>query len=105
MYEAHLAEAAARVFSLGDEGRLRALFEGAGFRQVEIATEAQRFVLPSFDAYYGPFERGAGFPGQVLVSLSEEIRRAVREEIRREFRDTDGPVEIEVELRIASGGR
>jgi len=31
---------------------LRSLFETANFRDVEIATEAHRFVLPSFDAYF-----------------------------------------------------
>jgi len=36
-------------------------------------------VLPSFEAYYGPFERGGGSTGQGLAALSEDIRRAVRE--------------------------
>jgi ubiquinone/menaquinone biosynthesis C-methylase UbiE len=35
-----LAEATARTFSLGGEARLRSLFEGAGFRDVETTTEA-----------------------------------------------------------------
>ncbi|WP_262300408.1 class I SAM-dependent methyltransferase, partial [Microvirga sesbaniae] len=59
----HLPSAAAAIahrFSLGDEGRLRSLLEGAGFRDVDISTEAYRFTLPSFDAYFGPFERGGG---------------------------------------------
>ena len=34
-----LAEAAARVFSLGDEMKLKSLFEAADFRDVEITTE------------------------------------------------------------------
>ena len=67
-----LAEAAARVFSLGDEGELRSLFETADFRDVEITTEAHRFVLPSFEAYFEPFEQGAGSPGQAFVSLPEK---------------------------------
>src|SRR4030095_7824543 len=52
-----LAEATARTFSLGDEARLRSLFEGVGFRDVESTTEAHRFVLPSFEAYFEPFEQ------------------------------------------------
>jgi ubiquinone/menaquinone biosynthesis C-methylase UbiE len=51
-----LAEAAARVFSLGDQTKLKSLLEAAGFKDVEIATEAHRFVLPSFEAYFKPFE-------------------------------------------------
>jgi len=100
-----LAEAAARVFSLGDETKLRSLFEAADFRDVEITTEIHRFALPSFDAYFGPIEQGAGSPGQAFVSLPEEARRAVREEVRRDLRDTGGPIEIEVEYRFGSGRR
>jgi ubiquinone/menaquinone biosynthesis C-methylase UbiE len=100
-----LAEAAARVFSLGDETRLRSLFEAAGFQDVEITAEAHRFALPSFDAYFSPIEQGAGSSGQAFVSLPEDARRAVREEVRNDLRDTGGPIEIEVEYRFGSGRR
>jgi ubiquinone/menaquinone biosynthesis C-methylase UbiE len=100
-----LAEATARTFSLGGEGWLRALFEGAGFRDVEITTEAHRFVLPSFEAYFGPFEQGGGSSGQAYVALPEEERRAVREAVRRNVGDTGGRIGIEVEQRHASGRR
>jgi ubiquinone/menaquinone biosynthesis C-methylase UbiE len=100
-----LAEATARTFSLGNEVRLRSLFEGAGFRGVETTTEAHRFVLPSFEAYFAPFEQGGGSSGQAYVALPEEERRAVREEVRRNVRDTGGPIEIDVEERFASGSR
>jgi SAM-dependent methyltransferase len=43
-----IAEATARTFSLGEEARLRSLFEAARFRNVETTTETHRFVLPSF---------------------------------------------------------
>jgi ubiquinone/menaquinone biosynthesis C-methylase UbiE len=100
-----LAEAADRVFSLGDETRLRSLFEAANFRDVEITTECHRFVLPSFDLYFEPVEQGAGSPGQVFVKLPEVARRAVREELRRDLGDTGGPIEVEVEYRFGSGRR
>src|SRR5476651_1326983 len=77
-YMLTLAEATARVFSLGDETKLRSLFEAAGFRDVEMATETHRFVLPSFDAYFEPFEQGAGSPGQAFVSLPEPDRKSTR---------------------------
>ena len=79
-----LAEATARTFSLGDEARLRSLFEAAGFRDVETTTEAHRFVLPSFEAYFEPFEQGGGSSGQAYLVLPAEERRAVREEVRRQ---------------------
>jgi ubiquinone/menaquinone biosynthesis C-methylase UbiE len=100
-----LAKATARTFSLGDDARLRSLFEGAGFRDVEVTTEAHRFVLPSFEAYFEPFEQGGGSSGQAYVLLSEKERRAVREEVRRNVGDTGGPIGIDVELRFASGRR
>jgi ubiquinone/menaquinone biosynthesis C-methylase UbiE len=100
-----LAEAAARVFSLGDAARLRSLFDAADFRDVEFATESHRFVMPSFDAYFEPYEQGAGSPGQAFISLPEEIRRAVREEVRRDLGDAGGPIEVEVEIRLGSGRR
>jgi ubiquinone/menaquinone biosynthesis C-methylase UbiE len=100
-----LAEATARTFSLGDEARLRSLFERAGFQDVETTTEAHSFALPSFEAYFEPFEQGGGSSGQAYVGLPTADRRAVREEVRRSLGDTGGPISIEVELRFASGRR
>jgi ubiquinone/menaquinone biosynthesis C-methylase UbiE len=100
-----LAEATARTFSIGDESRLRFLFDRAGFRDVETTTEAHAFVFPSFDAYFEPFERGGGSSGQAYVALPEAERRAVREEVRRSVGDTGGSVGIDVEFRFASGRR
>ena len=100
-----LAEAVTRTFALGEASRLKSLFSQAGFVDIETFTQKHTFVLPSFDAYYGPFERGGASTGQALAALSEEIRRAVREEVRRDLADTGGPIEAEAEYRIASGRR
>jgi SAM-dependent methyltransferase len=100
-----VAQATARTFALGDAARLQALFSGAGFTEIETHTEQHSFMLPSFNAYYGPFERGGGSTGQVLTSLPEKTRQAIREEMRQTLGDTGGPVMIEVEIRIASGRR
>jgi ubiquinone/menaquinone biosynthesis C-methylase UbiE len=100
-----LAEATARTFSLGDAAQLRSVFEAVGFGDVEITTEIHRFQLPSFDAYFGPFERGGASTGQAYVNLPEGMRGAIREEMRRSLGDTGGPIEIEVEFRYASGQR
>jgi ubiquinone/menaquinone biosynthesis C-methylase UbiE len=104
-YVPSLMTAAARVFSLGDERKLKSLFEAAEFHDVEITTETHCFVLPSFDAYFEPLEQGGGSSGQVLVSLPEETRRAVRQEVRRDLCDAGGAIEIEVEYRFGSGRR
>ena len=100
-----LAEAVTRTFALGEASRLRLLFSEAGFGDIETNTVRHTFVLPSFDAYYGPFERGGASTGQALAALSEEIRRAVREEVRRGLSDAGGPIEAEAEYRIASARR
>jgi hypothetical protein len=92
-----------RIFSLGDERKLRALFEQAGFADVEMVIHSRRFPHPSFEAYFRHVERGWGSAGQAFVALPEETRRAVREEIRREIGDDGGPIEIEVEFMFGSG--
>ena len=100
-----LAAAVARTFALGEASRLRSLFDQAGLADFATDTVKHTFVLPSFDAYYGPFERGGASTGQALAGLPEEVRRAVREEVRRDLADSGGPVEAEAEYRIASARR
>src|SRR5271170_6602988 len=100
-----LAEAVTRTFALGEASRLTSLFNEAGLVDIETHTVRHTFVLPSFDAYYGPFERGGASTGQALAALPEEIRRAVRDEVRRDLADSGGPVEAEAEYRIASARR
>ena len=104
-YAPSLAPAAARLFSLGDEAHLRGLFEQAGFRDVEVFTQVKHASFPSFAAYFEPVEKGGGSPGQAYLGLPQETRRAVREEVKRDLGDTGGPVEIDVEIRFASGRR
>ncbi len=100
-----LVEAVTRTFALGEESRLTSLFKEAGLVDIGTHTVRHTFVLPSFDAYYGPFERGGASTGQALAALPEEIRRIVREEARRDLADTGGPVEAKAEYRIASARR
>jgi ubiquinone/menaquinone biosynthesis C-methylase UbiE len=104
-YLPSLAEAVTRTFALGEASQLQLLFNEAGFADFETDTVRHTFVLPSFDAYYGPFERGGASTGQALAALPEEIRRAIREEVQRDLADSGGPVEAEAEYRLASGRR
>jgi ubiquinone/menaquinone biosynthesis C-methylase UbiE len=100
------AEAAARYHSLGDAPRLRALFEAAGFTEVETSTEMRRYPFPSFDAYFGLMERGGAPTGLEYAALPEEVRQAVREDVRRGLEDdanTGGPIEVPVEILFGSG--
>jgi hypothetical protein len=97
------AAEAARLFSLGDEERIRTLFEAVGLADMETATETLHIEVPSFDAYFGGVEQGAGNVGQEYMALPEPVRRAVREEARRDAGDVGGPIQIEVTVRFASG--
>jgi ubiquinone/menaquinone biosynthesis C-methylase UbiE len=99
------AAEAERFFAVGDEALLRSAFEDARFADVEIVTEALTFAFASFDDYFGGAERGDGLMGQEYLALPAQARHAVREEVRQEVGDTGGPIEVEVEVRIASGGR
>jgi ubiquinone/menaquinone biosynthesis C-methylase UbiE len=99
------AAEAARLFSLGDEAYVRSLFQTAGFGEVDIFTEGLRIEFPSFDAYFGGVEQGAGNVGQEYIALPEDIRRTVREEARRDVGDSGGAIEVEVMVRFASGRR
>ena len=95
-------------FSLGDAGRLRSLFAAAGFREVETFTEARRFALRLLRqyAYFAPIEEGQGPTGQAFAALPAEVRRVVREEVRRQLEGgAGGPIEVEVELLFACGRR
>ena len=104
-YVPDLTEAVTRSFALGEESHLQSLFTDAGFVDFETHTETHTFVLPSFDTYYGPFERGGASTGQALAALPDDTRQAVREEARRYFDDKGGPIEVETEYRIVSGRR
>jgi hypothetical protein len=90
---------------LGEASRLEELFRDCDFSHIKTRTVRHTFVLPSFDAYYSPFERGGASTGQALTALPDEIRRAVREDVRRDLGDTGGPIEVQAEYRIASGRR
>jgi hypothetical protein len=98
----------AQNFSPGDPAHLRALFEGVGFREVETAIEARRYAFPSFDAYFEHFDHGSGAIGAEYAALPEEVRRAVRDDVRRRLEgdaEAGGPIEVPVEFLFGSGCR
>ena len=88
------------------QGQTRGPSGFSGSADGSAASAVRRtFVLLSFDAYYGPSERGGASTGQALAVLPEEIRQAVREEARRNLADLGGPIEAEAGYRIASARR
>ena len=100
-----LTDAVARLFALGDEVLLKSLFSAAGFVDFET-TEKHTFVLPSFDAWYGPFERGGASTGQLLASLPEtdEARHTGRNaESAQRYRRTQSRSRWNTESPAAGG--
>ena len=101
------AEMFRRAFSIRDAGRLCTLFDSAGFRTVAVESETRKSRFESFDDYFSGIEKGATVSGQEYIQLPDDVRRAVREEVRRGLPQlsNDGPFEIEVEVLIGSGRR
>jgi ubiquinone/menaquinone biosynthesis C-methylase UbiE len=93
------------AFFDGSERNLLHLFRAAGFKHVETSTETRHLPFPSFDAYFGGVEQGAGNVGQEYLALPADIRQAVREDARRLVGDAGGPIEVEVTTSFASGRR
>lgn len=59
-YRPDRAVAAAKYFSLSDPRLLENLLVTVGFSEIAVFQESKKFPFASFDAYFGPIERGAG---------------------------------------------
>jgi ubiquinone/menaquinone biosynthesis C-methylase UbiE len=99
------AEQLNRYASIRTAERLRDLFTGAGFRDVEVAAETCAFSFASFDDYFAGTEAGAGISGQEYVKLPPETRHAVRETMRLSFPDGGSrrPFVVEMEVLVGAG--
>lgn len=85
--KAELIVTVARMPITGPWRRNSGLSSMSWLGDIESHTVKHTFVLPSFDLYYSPVERGGASIGQALAALPEEIRRAVRKEVRRDLAD------------------
>lgn len=101
------AEQLNRYASIRTLERLRELFDGAGFHDVEIKGETRSFSFASFDDYFSGTAAGAGISGQEYVKLAPEIQKAVRETMRLSFPGGGGrkPFVVEMEVLVGSGRR
>ena len=99
------AEQLNRYASIRTLQRLRGLLQSAGFEQVEAHSETRTFSFASFDDYFSGTEAGAGISGQEYVKLPAEIKRAVREDVRRSFPNAvnSKPFIVEMEVLVGSG--
>ena len=69
-------------FPLCKPAPLAALFEGAGFRRVEVRSIDVPTVFRDFDDYWTPFLTAQAPAPTYCMSLSEEKRAALRERLR-----------------------
>jgi SAM-dependent methyltransferase len=83
------------------EGHLAQLFGDAGLRDVESSEVWARLALPSFDAWWGPFELGVGPVGAFVAGLDAGRRADLRERARA--RMPQGPFVHEVRAWAARG--
>ena len=100
------AAAAAKFFSLGDASHLTGLFEAAGFRKVTATKQSWHYDFPSFDAYFADYDagRGLGATGAEYKALPEDVRLAVRDDVRRGLEREEGsPITVEAEILFVSG--
>jgi ubiquinone/menaquinone biosynthesis C-methylase UbiE len=102
-----MSEMFQRPFSIRDSARLRTLFDSAGFQTTSVQSETRKIRFASFDDYFSGIEKGATVSGQEYVLLPADVRRTVREVVRRGLPQSSsgGPFEIEMEVLIGSGRR
>lgn len=101
------AEQLNRYASIRTAERLRDLFNGAGFRDVQVGAELRSFSFASFDDYFSGTEAGAGFSGQEYVRLPLATRKAVRETMQHSFPDNGSrrPFVVDMEVLVGSGSK
>ncbi len=84
---------ATRPFSLGDAGEARALFAGAGFKDVALWTEEAEARFPSVSAFIDGVAAGAPATRHALARLADGDRRDFADhvaDILAPFTDADG---------------
>ncbi len=92
-------------FALANSRQLEHLLTGAGFRDVHVERQSREGAFDSLDDYWAPIEAGTGSIPQVYLSLPEDQRRAVRDEVTERLANfqSDGRLVMSVEMLIASG--
>jgi ubiquinone/menaquinone biosynthesis C-methylase UbiE len=95
-----------RNFNIPDPDHLHTLLADAGFRDIRVESECNELRFASFDDYFSGIENGATLSGQEYVRLPETLRRAVREDVRRDLHvnGSEG-LTVKMEVLVGSGQR
>jgi hypothetical protein len=85
---------------------LRELFRSAGARNVEVVAVDAHAVFADFDDLWQPFLGGQGPAGAYAVSLDDERRTALREELRQRLPIAgDGSIALTLRAWAAIGAK
>ena len=92
-------------FALDDPQHLESLLRQAGFDDVRVKRETRDGTFESFDEYWRPIETGVGSIPQAYLMLSDNERRSVREEVRRQLSrfERGTALHMSVEMLIGHG--
>jgi ubiquinone/menaquinone biosynthesis C-methylase UbiE len=71
--------------SLTVSNEMAELWRELGFQHVEQTSLLIRMEYSCFDDYWTPFTRGEGPPGQLMASLSDNIRSALTDHLRNAY--------------------
>ncbi len=93
----------AQAMRFGRAGELVELLEAAGFHEVTETTLEVASTYGEFEELWSGFLAGIGPAGSFCVSLSDEQRSAVREELFRRIGAPTGPFTLAATARCAHG--
>lgn len=82
---------------------LRALLDGAGLREVAVATLEVESEYSGYDEFWSALLGGAGPAGAWVQSLDGDGREAMRVETHRELGSPDGPFTLRARCNAARG--
>jgi hypothetical protein len=95
-----------RNFNIPNPEHLHTLLADASFRDIRVESKCNELRFASFDDYFNGIENGATLSGQEYVRLPEKLRRAVREDVRRDLHVNDsGGLTVKMEVLVGSGRR
>jgi SAM-dependent methyltransferase len=93
----------ARTLRFGREGEIADLLTATGFHDVRETTLDVECTYPDFEELWSGFLLGIGPAGSYCVSLSDEQRSSVRDQLFGRLGSPSGPFSLTARARCASG--
>lgn len=93
----------ARTLRFGRQGEIAALLVESGFGDVTESTLGVSSSYESFDELWSGYLAGIGPAGSYCMSLSEDLRGALRAELFRRVGSPTGPFSLSATARCAAG--